>query len=103
MNKFIIFIIIAFLVIIYIFTYIKWRKRKKSRGVSAIDEFKGRYVDKTGREQYVDLSSLYNSEDEDTQDHRIDFIEKDEFISEIQTEINNSKIQQPQKKYELHF
>ncbi len=103
MTKGLIFLIFAFLAVVYIFTFIKWRKRKKSNSVSAIDEFKKRYVNRTGREDYIN-NVLYDSAEDPVDNERIDYIEKDEFISQIQAELNNSNLNSGEhKKYELHF
>lgn len=104
MSKGIIFFIFAFLAVVYIFTFIKWRKRKKKGSVSAIDEFKSKYSRESKREDKIN-SVLYDFTDDSDVDNRIDYIDKDEFVSQIQAEVNNSKLgsSNSQKKFELHF
>ena len=103
MTKDLIFLIFAFLAVVYIFTFIKWRKRKKSNSISAIDEFKKKYVDRPKREDYLN-NVLYDSAEGAEEYERIDYIEKDEFINQIKAELNNSNLNSgEQKKYELHF
>ncbi len=74
--KAIIFLLIAFLVLVYIYTFIKIRKRRKSNNFNTVLEFKEKYIkDKSIPENqpnsnYKKYITKYNS--------NIDYISKEE-------------------------
>lgn len=79
--------IVVFLVIVYIYTYIRYKKSKK-RNVNLVDEFKRKYLQKEAKENDVDddefikYTTKYNS--------TIDYIDRDDLIKESQ-EMKGSK------------
>lgn len=74
--------IILFLVIMYIYTYIRYKKRKK-QNVHLVDEFRRKYVQKKPEvlkqgvdDQFIKYTTKFNS--------TVDYIERDEFLKESQ-------------------
>lgn len=73
--------IILFLVIMYIYTYIRYKKRKK-QNVHLVDEFRRKYVHKEPEaqqdidDQFIKYTTKFNS--------TVDYIERDEFLKESQ-------------------
>lgn len=76
--KILIFLIIVFLVIVYLFTYIRY-KRMKRKKIDAVQAFHDTYDDVC---HATDTQSAITG--------CVDFIDKEEFISEIQAEIRES-------------
>lgn len=71
-------IIIAFLIVLYVYTYIKYKKRR-NKGVSAVEEFRKNYVDRDDTEDpdqddLIKYVTRYNSP--------IDYIEWQDFVEE---------------------
>lgn len=78
--KLTIFLLVAFLALVYIYTFIKIRKKRKQRSVSTVSEFNKKYHPEkknvSGTEQdtnYRKYITKYNSE--------MDYITKDELNS----------------------
>ncbi|MCR4788252.1 MAG: hypothetical protein K5888_06690 [Lachnospiraceae bacterium] len=99
MPKTLIFVLIIFIAIVYIYTFLKWRKNRKKHSRSDIDEFKAKYLNKKERTKYI------NTEDKDEpEDLRIDYIDKNEFYRSVQDEIRNSKNnKEDDRKFTLKF
>lgn len=80
--KIIITIVIAFLVIVYVFTFLKWRKRKK-KGINSVAAFNKRY-------RYIEKASLKTRKTTELDKSKatrpnvsaIDYIEKETFFKE---------------------
>ena len=74
--KALIFLLIAFLVLVYVYTFIKIRKKRKENKFSAVTEFKNKYLkkhtisDNQPNSNYKKQITKYNS--------KIDYINKDE-------------------------
>lgn len=85
--------IIIFLIVLYICTYIRYKKRKNSR-VSAVDEFKRKYhkehVDDSNmqNDSFINYKSKFNS--------NLDYIEPEQLIQECQ----EMKEPKPAKKFD---
>lgn len=98
MPKSLIFVLVIFLIVVYVYTFIKWRKRRKLHGRSDIDAFKDRYVNKRSGEKYVDIP------DDEIEDLRVDYMDKDEFIRSVQSEIHDKgNKNEGEKKFTLKF
>ena len=98
MPKSLIFVLVIFLIVVYVYTFIKWRKRRKMHGRSDIDAFKDRYVNKKSKDKYVDIP------DDEIEDLRVDYMDKDEFYRSIQSEIHDKDIKtEGEKKFTLKF
>lgn len=74
--------IIVFLVILYIYTFVKYKKRKNSH-VSVVEDFKRKYHNKdsnmelnTQEDSYVMYKTKFNSD--------LDYIEPEELVKECQ-------------------
>ncbi|MCR4991062.1 MAG: hypothetical protein K6A38_09385 [Lachnospiraceae bacterium] len=98
-----IFFLVVFIIIVYVYTFIKWRKRRKSNKESEIDKFKSKYIDKVDRNKYINTDNT--DKNGDTEDLRIDYIDKNEYISEIQAAVHASDYlnDAEKKKFELKF
>lgn len=80
--------IIVFLVIMYIFTYVRYKKMKKNR-IRAVDDFKKKY-----HKEGENLNSQGNSQNRSSDDHLIayitkynsmlDYVERDQLVEECQ-------------------
>lgn len=88
--KVLIVVLIAFLAAVYVFTFIKWKKRR-NQGVNAVADFREKYLrDKTVTDEEATskdskpIITKYNSQ--------IDYMERDEFIKETSE-------QKPKKHY----
>ncbi len=74
--KAMIFLLIAFLVLVYVYTFIKIRKRRKANQINTIMEFKDKYLknqtisENQPNSNYKKQITKYNS--------KIDYISKDE-------------------------
>lgn len=98
MPKSLIFVLVIFLIIVYVYTFIKWRKRRKLHDKSDIDAFKNRYVNNHEREKYID------NPDETEPDQRIDYIDKEDFYKVIRDEAKKNKNNnEPERKFTLKF
>ena len=98
MPKSLIFVLVIFLIVVYVYTFIKWRKRRRLHSRSDIDAFKERYVNKHAREKYVDIP------DSEIEDLRVDYMDKDEFYRSVQSEIHDKDIKiEGEKKFTLKF
>ncbi len=98
MPKSLIFVLVIFLIIVYVYTFIKWRKRRKLHGRSDIDAFKDRYVNKLDREKYVDIPS------DEIEDQRVDYMDKAEFYRSVQSEIHDKGSKnEGERKFTLKF
>ncbi len=73
--------IVVFLVVVYIYTYIRYKKSKK-RNVNLVDEFKRKYLQKESKENDVDDDEFikYTTKFNST----IDYIDRDDLIKESQ-------------------
>ncbi len=72
--------IVVFLVVVYIYTYIRYKKSKK-RNVNLVDEFKRKYLQKESNENGVDDEFIkYTTKFNST----IDYIDRDDLIKESQ-------------------
>lgn len=75
--------IIVFLVILYIYTYARYKKLKKNR-ISAVEDFKNKYRKEEQKElvqsRNKDLITAYTSKFNST----LDYVEKDRLVEEAQ-------------------
>ena len=98
MSKGLIYVIIIFIVVVYIYTFVKWKKRRERLKSSDIDAFKKKFAingQKNEKEQN-DADIL--------PDMRIDYVDKSEYYSAIQAEVQNSTVNKNEKKkFELKF
>lgn len=82
--------IIVFLVVLYIFTYVRYKKMKKNR-ISALEDFKRKYQKKEQKEKTTQVArdnlTAYTSKFNST----LDYVEKDQLIEETQ-DMKKSKI-----------
>lgn len=82
--KILIFLIIVFLVIVYLFTYIRY-KRMRRKKIDAVQSFHDTYDD-----------ACHATDRPSANTGCVDFVDKEEFISEIQAEICENN--QPSRK-----
>lgn len=73
--------IIAFLVIVYLFTYIRY-KRLHRKQINTVQAF---------HDTYDTVCHATNNQSAYDHHTNVDFVDKEDFISEIQAEINESK------------
>ena len=79
MNKLIIVIIIGFLVVVYIYTFIKIsKKRKKSDELNSVEKFHEKF-------------NINNDEIEDFDELPRDYYDKDELIKVVQSELHQTE------------
>ena len=77
--KFLLIIIIGFLVILYIYTYIKYKKRSKKE-IDAVGDYRRNYLENNSNQNpppndgYTNYLTKYNSS--------LDYIEKETFLKE---------------------
>lgn len=75
--------IIVFLVILYIYTYVRYKKMKKNR-ISAVEDFKNKYHKKEQKE----LAQSHNNEPMTTYTSKfnstLDYVEKNQLAEETQ-------------------
>jgi len=88
--------IVVFLVIVYIYTYIRYKKNKK-RNVNLVDEFKRKYLQKESQkndvdDEFIKYTTKYNS--------TIDYIDRDDLIKESQ-EMKEPKIKPTPKRLQF--
>lgn len=77
MTKVLIIIIIAFLALFYVFTFIKWRKRKRNNILNDVKKYTEKYLDSPVVEEVPDKNKPVP----------IDFMLRDDLISETQEEV----------------
>lgn len=78
--KILIFLIIVFIVIVYLFSYIRYKKLRRKK-IDTVQSFHDTY------------DNVYHATDKQKQPANIgcvDFIDKEDFISDIQAEIKES-------------
>lgn len=90
--KLLLSIIVIFLAVLYIYTFIKIKRRKKNN-IDAVGDFRRNYLKKDFAQnpqnnEYNQYLTKYNSS--------VDYIDKEEFLREI-SEINESKKPKPKK------
>ena len=83
--KVFIVITIAFIAGVYIYTFIKFKKRKLALKISSIDEFHDKYLNESN------LSDQTKSEEQYNQLTQIDYITKEDFYQQIQEELYPKK------------
>lgn len=78
--KYTLIAVVAFLIVVYAYTFIKHRRRKNNQ-TSTVKEFRSKYLKDTSRkntnvpEGYTRYLSKYNSP--------VDFVDKNEFLKEV--------------------
>lgn len=88
--KLLITVIVVFLIIVYGYTYIRYKKKRR-QSMNHVQEFHEKYKNKKSNINKVasdqQLSANTNT-DIDTDSYQpIDFMDKDEFVSDIQSEV----------------
>ena len=105
--KLLITVIVVFIIIVYGYTYIHYKKKRR-QSMAHVQEFHEKYKIKKSNETVSDrLSSANTNTNADTNTYQsIDFIDKDEFVSDIRSEVrehsgkNNSQTV-PKKKLQF--
>lgn len=82
-------VIIGFLVLIYVYTYIKYKKRKKNH-ISAVDNYRKNYLERINNKRWETFDdesqkqiTKYNSP--------VDYIEWNDFVSEVNEQKKTSE------------
>lgn len=95
--KLLLIFIIVFLAILYVYTYIKYKKRKKT-GIDAVGDYRRTYLEKekdsappVSKDGYTNYLTKHNS--------TLDYIEKEAFLNEPAKDHNAEK-SKPKK---FHF
>lgn len=90
--KLFIILIIIFLVVVYLFTYIRYKKNKR-HPINTVQQFHDTYLKQADRSSKESI------------DHSMDYLIKEELFSEIQAELHeqNNSVQTPKAKKKLHF
>ena len=97
MNLLIVFIV-GFIALIYIYTYIKYKKRKKNQ-ISIVDSFRENYIERINA---VKNDNIYSDEIKNQitkYNSSVDYIEWKDFVDEIseQTKASESKTNKPKR------
>lgn len=79
MTSVLIIIIIAFLALFYVFTFIKWRKRKKNNILNDVQKYTEKYLDDPVKEENLEKNKPVP----------IDFVLKEDLFNETQEEVDN--------------
>lgn len=86
--KFLIIGILGFLIVVYLFTYRRY-KRKKGKTIDAVQDFHRKYAKQNQTVNGINASS----------EKMIDFLDKESLIADVQKELRNTKNNQiPVKK-----
>ncbi len=85
--KLLITVIVVFLIIVYGYTYIRYKKKRR-QSMDHVKEFHEKYNNKrsTGNKAVADVHPSSTNTDASTY-QPIDFMDKDEFVSDIQSEV----------------
>lgn len=87
--KLLITVIVVFLIIVYGYTYIRYKKKRR-QSMNHVQEFHEKYKNKKSNINKAasnhQLSANTNTDDTDSY-QPIDFMDKDEFVSDIQSEV----------------
>lgn len=93
--KILIVIIIAFLVILYIYTFLKFKKRRKQK-IDIVGDYRKNYLNDSSTQNvtksdcYTNYLTKYNNS--------LDYIEKDAFLKEAIESEETSKSKKPEPK-----
>ena len=89
-------LVVVFVVAVYIYTSIRNKKNRiHTQNIDTVNEFRKRYLEKRTRKtdeekEYIQYTTKYNIS--------IDFIDKDEFIQEVQ--VTKSKLSERPSKHQ---
>ena len=88
--KLLITVIVVFLIIVYGYTYIRYKK-KRTQSMEHVQEFHEKYknkkpnINEAASDHQLSANTTLNSDTDTYQP--IDFLDRDEFVSDIQSEI----------------
>lgn len=87
--KLLITVIVVFLIIVYGYTYIRYKKKRRQSTTDHVHEFHEKYNNKKSNiNKAASDHQLSANTDIDTDIYQpIDFMDKDEFVSDIQSEV----------------
>ncbi len=87
--KLLITVIVVFLIIVYGYTYIRYKKKRRQSTTDHVHEFHEKYKNKKSNiNKAASDHQLSANTDIDTDTYQpIDFMDKDEFVSDIQSEV----------------
>lgn len=89
--KLLITVIVVFLIIVYGYTYIRYKKKRRQSTTDHVHEFHEKYknkksnINKAASDHQLSANTTLNSDTDTYQP--IDFLDRDEFVSDIQSEI----------------
>ena len=93
--KILIIVIIAFLVPVYVYTYIKYKKRKKNQ-LSTVDSYRKNYLERIAAKNNQRLENVSSDELQKQitkYNSSVDYIEWNDFVSEVNEQKEASKPQ----------
>ena len=100
--KMLIIIIIGFLAIIYIYTFIKYKKRKKNE-ISVVNSYRENYIEKKRFNNQSDITDNYSYQQITKYNSSVDYIEWNDFVSEINEQKQNTNVKQNKFPKQLQY
>ena len=100
--KMLIIIIIGFLAIIYIYTFIKYKKRKKNE-ISVVNSYRENYIEKKRFNNQSDITDNSSYQQITKYNSSVDYIEWNDFVSEINEQKQNTNVKQNKFPKQLQY
>ncbi len=100
--KILLIMIIGFLVLIYVYTFIKYKKRKNNQ-ISVVKSYRENYIEKSKLKKQSEATDYSLCQQVTKYNSPVDYIEWNDFVSEINEQKQNTNVKQKKFPKKLQY